>query len=105
MDPVRKSQPKFPYAKAVVGKNCLVIVLQNGLEPTKEMLETVQFILNRHLVSSARKSDLPAARIVTWQEHLQGLILDVADDESGYWAWSVLSQEDYKLETWPCFQR
>ena len=83
----------------------MVILQQNGLAPTKEMVETVQFTLNRHLVVSARKSGLPAARIVTCQEHLQGLILEVADDESGYWAWAVLSQEGYKLETWPSFQR
>ncbi len=102
-EPARKSQPKFPYAKAVVGNTCLVILQQNGLAPTKEMVETIQFTLNRHLVASARRTGLPAARIVTWQEHLQGLILEVADAESGYWAWSVLSKEGYKLERWENF--
>ncbi len=59
-------------------------LVMNRLAPTKEMVETVQFTLNRHLVADTRKSGLPAAHIVTWQEHLQGLILKVADDESGY---------------------
>ena len=51
VEPARRSQPKFSYAKGVVGKNCLVILQWKWLAPNKE---TVQFTLNRYLVVSAR---------------------------------------------------